>query len=62
MEHSVFIVPGFQDHNYFLNYFGDKFTYAAVRKFSDFLLSLNEGMAIQEGLDRSPKEQEGSLF
>ena len=62
---SAFIVPGFPAAKGTspmpVNY-TDKFTYAAVEKLADFLLSLDEDMAIKEGLDRSPFSKEGSLF
>jgi len=42
--------------------FANKFTYAAVSKLADFLLSLDANLAIKENLDRVPMEKEGSLL
>lgn len=64
MNPSAFIVPGFPapgGKSLMPPDFANKFTYAAVSKLADFLLSLDVNVAIKENLDRSPFEKEGSL-
>lgn len=64
MDPSAFIVPGFPapgGKSLMPPNFGEKFTYAAVSKLADFLLSLDAQAAIKDGLDRVPMEKEGSL-
>jgi cytochrome c2 len=65
MNPSAFIVPGFPTQpggkSLMPADFANKFTYAAVSKLADFLLSLDVNVAIKENLDRSPFEKEGSL-
>ncbi len=65
MNPSAFIVPGFPTQpggkSLMPPDFANKFTYAAVSKLADFLVSLDVNMAIKENLDRSPFEKEGSL-
>jgi len=73
MEPSAFIVPGFPklpdpDKHYTLGKslmppdFATKFTYAAVSKMADFLLTQTADKAIKAGLDRNPMEKEPSLM
>jgi cytochrome c2 len=65
MNPSAFIVPGFPapgGKSLMPPDFSDKFTYAAVSKLADFLLTLTKDQAIKENLDRVPMEKEGSLF
>jgi len=70
MDPSAFIVPGFPalpDAHYKLGKslmppdFSTKFTYAALSKMADFLLTQTADKAIKAGLDRNPLEKEGSL-
>ena len=70
MDPSAFIVPGFPklpDPHYKLGKslmppdFSTKFTYAAVSKLADFLLTQTADKAVKAGLDRNPLEKEGSL-
>jgi hypothetical protein len=60
MHPDAFIVPGFQDD--MIKDFGKKFTFDALEKMADFLLTLDEESARKEGLDRLPQEKEGSLL
>ncbi|MGH7275150.1 MAG: hypothetical protein ACREIQ_11925, partial [Nitrospiria bacterium] len=65
MNPSAFIVPGFGapgGRSAMPSDFANRFTYAAVNKLADFLLTLNADVAIKENLDRLPQEKEGSLF
>jgi cytochrome c2 len=65
MDPSAFIVPGFPapgGKSLMPADFSNKFTYAAVSKLADFLLSLDANVAIKENLDRVPMEKEGSLL
>ena len=65
MNPSAFIVPGFPapgGKSLMPHDFANKFTYAAVSKLADFLLSLDANLAIKENLDRVPMEKEGSLL
>jgi hypothetical protein len=65
MTPSAFIVPGFPapgGKSLMPPDFSDKFTYAAVSKLADFLLTLTKDQAIKENLDRNPMEKEGSLL
>ncbi|HET6371401.1 MAG TPA: hypothetical protein VFG95_09400, partial [Nitrospiria bacterium] len=59
MHPDAFIVPGFTDD--MLKDFSKKFTFAALEKMADFLLTLDAETAKKEGLDRLPQEKEGSL-
>jgi len=59
MHPDAFIVPGFADD--MLKDFSKKFTFAALEKMADFLLTLDADVAIKEGLDRLPNEKEGPL-
>jgi hypothetical protein len=59
MHPDAFIVPGFADD--MLKDFSKKFTFAALEKMADFLLTLDANTARKEGLDRLPNEKEGSL-
>ena len=56
---DAFVVPGFHDD--MLKDFGKKFTFDALDKLADFLLTLDEDSARREGLNRLPQEKEGSL-
>jgi cytochrome c2 len=65
MNPSAFIVPGFPapgGKSLMPPDFANKFTYAAVSKLADFLLSQDASKAIKENLDRVPMEKEGSLL
>ncbi len=65
MNPSAFIVPGFPapgGKSLMPPDFSEKFTYAAVSKLADFLLTLTKDQAIKENLDRNPMEKEGSLY
>lgn len=65
MSPSSFIVPGFPapgGKSLMPPDFANKFTYAAVSKLADFLLSLDVNTAIKENLDRAPQEKEGSIL
>lgn len=65
MDPSAFIVAGFPapgGKSMMPPNFSDKFTYAAVAKLADFLLSVDEEAAVKDGLDRLPQEKEGSLL
>ncbi len=65
MNPSAFIVPGFPapgGKSLMPPDFANKFTYAAVSKLADFLLSQDASKAIKENLDRNPMEKEGSLL
>lgn len=65
MNPSAFLVPGFTTPTGVSPMpadFANKFTYAAVSKLADFLLSLDVNTAIKENLDRAPQEKEGSLL
>lgn len=56
MRPKAFIVPGFADD--MLTDFGDKFTFAALDKMAEFLLTLDEETALKDGLFRIPSEKE----
>jgi hypothetical protein len=60
MHPDAFIVPGFQDD--MMKDFGKKFTFDALEKMADFLLTLDEENARKDGLDRLPQEKEGSIL
>ncbi len=65
IDPSAFIVPGFPapgGKSLMPADFANKFTYAAVSKLADFLLSLDAQAAIDQNLDRAPQEKEGSLL
>jgi hypothetical protein len=42
--------------------FKNKFTFAAVEKMADFLLTLDVDAAKKDGMDRLPNEKEGSIL
>jgi hypothetical protein len=65
MDPSAFIVPGFPapgGKSMMPPDFANKFTYSAVSKLADFLLSLDVNAAVKENLDRAPQEKEGSIL
>ncbi len=67
MDPSAFIAHGFDPmspggKSLMPADFATKFTYAAVSKLADFLLTLDEKKAIASGVDRHPLEKEGSLL
>jgi hypothetical protein len=57
---DCFIVPGFADD--MLKDFKNKFTFAAVEKMAEFLLTLDVEAAKKDGMDRLPNEKEGSIL
>jgi cytochrome c2 len=67
MDPSAFIVQGFDvmspgGKSLMPHDFATKFTYAAVSKLADFLLTQTADKAIKAGVDRHPLEKGGSLL
>ncbi len=71
MDPNAFLVPGFPKiadpkwplgKSLMIQDFATRFTYAAVSKMADFLMTQTAERAIKAGLDRNPMEKEGSLM